>query len=304
MKCLIDQDILNYEIGSCGEYDVKDEETGEKTGEHVIRHPEFVLELLDNRIREIEEECSADERSTLYLTGDVNTIRMYNHYHRYEDIEPLVFKPNFRIDVATVKPYKGNRKDVVKPFHTSNIINYVLANYDVKVANGFEADDYMMIDCYKDLDNTIICTRDKDLRQGGKHHFGWECGLQPQFGPKEIDPFGEIVLSANRKKIVGEGIKFFYSQLLTGDTVDNIPGLPGCGVVKTFELLGELETELDLYTAVEAAYADKYGEGDHLSFLQEQAMLLWMVRRIRYDGTLVMWSLYDAMEGNGGIDNE
>ena len=243
------------------------------------------MELLDNRIAHILEECESTAPPTLYLTGDKKLMKKVG----------IEYVPNFRIDVATVKPYKGNRKDVVKPYHTDNILTYMLAMYDCKVANGYEADDYMMIDHYKDLDNTIICTRDKDLRQGGKHHFGWECGKQPQFGPKEITTFGELSYDKVKKKLTGEGIVFFYSQLLTGDTVDNIPGLPGCGPAKAFKLLDELTTEQELYEAVKAAYANVYVKADtHISSMNEQAQLLWMVRGFDENNELIMWEMLDG----------
>lgn len=287
MRCLIDADILIYEIGSCGEFDVKDDD-GEKTGEHVIRHSDFVFELLDQRIREICEECWSNQPPTLYLTGNEQVMRMYNKELKRKGEDQVEYKPNFRYAVATVKPYKGNRKDVVKPYHTENIIAYMFAKYEVKVANGYEADDAIIIDTMLDLDNTIVCTRDKDLRQAGKHHFGWACGKQEQFGPKEIDTFGSLEYNADKKKLTGEGIKFFYSQLLTGDPVDNIPGLPGCGPVKAFELLDELETEPDLLGAVEAAYEVRYGEFT-MNRIFEQADLLWMCQALDDDGNPVRW---------------
>ena len=286
MRCLIDADILLYEIGSCGQY--YEEEDVDKTN-LIIRHPDFVMELLDNRIEHIMEECESTTPPTLYLTGDKNLCGKIGEE----------YVPNFRHAVATVKPYKGNRKDVVKPYHTDNILTYMLAMYDCKVANGYEADDLMMIDCYKDLDNTIICTRDKDLRQGGKHHFGWECGKQPQFGPKEIDSFGELTYDETKKTLKGEGIKFFYSQLLTGDTVDNIPGLPGCGPAKAFKLLDGIETELELYEAAKVAYEGKYG-GDqqlHLERLCEQADLLWMCRGLDEMEAPIRWQIPEEENG-------
>lgn len=282
MRCLIDADILLYEIGSCGEYD------DEETGKHIIRSFDFVAELLDQRIKEIEGECWADQPSTLYLTGSEYVMGMVNRVIQRDGVLPIEYKPNFRFDVATVKPYKGNRKDVVKPYHTRNLIAYMMAMYDVDVANGYEADDAIIINTLLDPDNTIVCTRDKDLRQAGRHHFGWACGKQPQFGPKEIDPFGSLEYNATKKKLTGEGIKFFYSQLLTGDSVDNIPGLPGCGPAKAFKLLDELETEQELCKAVEAAYESKY-EGEGLDFMYEQAHLLYMIQEIDDEGRPVMW---------------
>jgi hypothetical protein len=62
-------------------------------------------------------------------------------------------------------------------------------------------------------------------------------------------------------KLRGSGLKFFYSQLLTGDQVDNYPGIPGLGATKAFELLETLNTEEELFTVVRDAYKAHYAGG-------------------------------------------
>lgn len=223
----------------------------------------------------------ATEPPTLYLTG----------------------KGNFRDAIATLKPYKGTRK-VEKPFHFKNLTAYILAHYDVVVAEGMEADDLLCVEQTKRLKqlDTIICTRDKDLRQCPGMHYGWECGLQPGFGPKRVSLMGQ--LNAHYKidkksgnevlyKVSGDGLKFFYAQILMGDTVDNIPGLPGAGPALAFNLLSELQSEEELFNAVLGAYTTKYGE-DARDRMYEQAQLCWMVRELDAEGKPVMWRMLDG----------
>ena len=69
-----------------------------------------------------------------------------------------------------------------------------------------------------------------------------------------------------------EGTKFFYTQLLTGDTADNIPGVQGIGPKKADKILEGLEDEYEMYEACLNAY-----QGD-LEFLVENAQLLWLRR--------------------------
>lgn len=95
-------------------------------------------------------------------------------------------------------------------------------------------------DVTADDHRTIIRTRDKDLRQCPGWHFGWELYNQPQFGPYLVDELGWIKLSDDRKKIRGVGYKFFASQMITGDHVDNISGLSKAGPVAAFELIDPL----------------------------------------------------------------
>lgn len=141
---------------------------------------------------------------------------------------------------------------------------------------------------------TIICTRDKDLRMVEGWHYGWECGAQPEFFPTYVEGMGEIRLieKKNKYEIKGEGLKFFYSQLLTGDPVDNIAGLPYCGAKTAFTLLEECQSEDECFEAVRGAYEKKYGDSWREE-MYEQAHLLWMVIRLDNHGNPVMWVMPD-----------
>lgn len=98
----------------------------------------------------------------------------------------------------------------------------------------------------KPFQETIICSRDKDLRMCPFWHYGWEHGNQPEFFPTYVERLGEITLSEDKKKIKGTGLKFFYSQLITGDTVDNIPGLPKGGPVLAALTLADAVSEQEM----------------------------------------------------------
>lgn len=287
MRCLLDADILTYEIANCGQF------TDEVTGELVVREFDYVASLLDDKVREIEALCWATEPSVLYLTGDRKLTKSVNKKRKHEGKEPIEFVPNFRFEVAKQKEYKGTRKQD-KPFHYNNIREYMLANYECVIAEGMEADDMICVElmCSGDKLDVICCSRDKDLRMVPGMHFGWECGKQPQFGPKRVDFIGEISLSKDRKSIKGTGIKFFYSQLITGDNVDNIPGLRGAGAVLAFESLADLGTEGALFECVAGLYEKKYGE-EWRSELREQADLLWMIRELDAQGQPIKYVMYD-----------
>lgn len=271
MQPLIDGDILLYECGF-----------GAETGWKSI-HPDstdpppwdYVSELVDARIEDICKAVEADIKPRLFLTG----------------------KDNFRMEIAKKVVYKGQRDELAKPWHYKNIKAYLIGCYEAEVVDDMEADDMMCIvqTMYEQEwpNSTIICTRDKDLRQCPGWHFGWELGNQPQFGPKLVDEIGAISLSPDNKKINGYGLKFFYSQLITGDKVDNVPGLPRKGPVFAFELLHDKETKDALEEAVVGAYKAHYGDTWKEELL-EQGQLLWMVRELDTEGKPVMWSLTDA----------
>ena len=90
-------------------------------------------------------------------------------------------------------------------------------------------------------------------------------------------------------KLKGSGLKFFYSQLITGDDVDCYSGLKGSGKTAAFNLLDSAKSEQELFDRVLNAYRDHYG--DEVSFkdwrgrqitagphqlLAEQGCLAWM----------------------------
>ena len=280
MKPLIDSDILLYELGFCGEYDDDD-------GEHHIREFEFVKELLDAKIEQICFAVGATEPPRLYFTG----------------------KDNFRDKIAQKKGYKANRKEKKKPFHYGNIRGYLEAVYDTVTAEGMEADDLLVVDqmaslrymdanpmAAQSVTETVICSRDKDLRMCPGWQYGWECGAQAEWGPKQVSPLGELTPKwkdeegGKMKKLAGEGISFFYAQLIMGDSVDNIPGIPGLGDKKAWLALKDCEDEDALRYVACNAYEEKYG-AEWVGEMEEQAYLLWMVRELNEDGSPVMWKI-------------
>lgn len=278
---LIDGDILLHEIGWSGEF--PDEE-----GEIVILDFERVAGLLDRKIELICEDVDATGPPMIYITGSKEIIERENKERKWRGEDPLEYLPIFRYDVAKSRPYKGTRKNP-KPYHFYNIVSYLKTYYNVVLSDsGLEADDMMCIE-QMSRDDTIICSRDKDLRICPGLHFSWECGGQAAKGPTLTDKVGwlemEIKEKVNsttgrvnkEKKVTGYGLSFFYFQMLAGDAADNIPGLPKWGAVKAYDTLHKLDTEQELYKAVKALYKEVMGDEAKDYFL-EQANLLWMVQ--------------------------
>ena len=252
---LVDCDVLLYEVGF-----------GVESSWDSPGYPPFdkAMEMIDMRIANICALVDADSPPILYLTG----------------------KGNFRNDIAVTAPYKERAGN--KPFHYYNLKAYVKAAYDTRWQDGLEADDLMAIKQTSRPFETIICTRDKDLRQVPGWHYGWELGNQPSFGPLLVEQPGLISLSEKRDKITGYGDLFFYSQCLTGDKVDTIPGLEGCGPVKAFDILFGSQTSLEAFNRVLEAYKAAY-EDDAERMLLEQGRLLYMTRELNKDGSPKLW---------------
>ncbi len=290
---LIDADVLRYEVGAVGEF------IDATTGEKVYRDFDFVRETFDGKIKDICEAVGASKPPLLYLTGDPDLNKRINKRRSREGLDPIEFSPNFRTALAEGKAHKGTRKGD-KPFHYNNLTAYILSEYDSIVSNGCEADDLICIEQFTRLTerDTIICTRDKDLRQCPGLHYGWECGKQPEFGPVEYDLLGsiELVRTKSGTKITGGGFAFFASQLLTGDVVDNIGGLKGMGPVGAYAILKDCTSVEGYLNAVRGVYSEKLGDAWEV-MLQEQCHLLWMVRERHPDGSFKFFNLREQLDG-------
>lgn len=291
MKALIDADILRYEIGFSSEF--KNEE-----GEDVLLNFDRCIELFEDKLSLILDEVQADDY-VLYLTADKYIVPIVNKLRKFRGEEPIELLPNFRENIAVTKPYKGTRKKS-KPQHFNNLTAYIIGNHPHYIANGIEADDAMAIEQYSTIlsneglafadgfnPDTIICSRDKDLRMIPGWHYSWECGKQASIGPVEVEGLGWLEERPDGK-VIGYGDIFFYYQMLIGDAVDNIGGVKGVGPKKALSVLSEARTGREAYEIVKWEYERVYGE-DWLNMLQENANLLWMVRELDNNGRPVFY---------------
>lgn len=233
-RALVDGDILLYEIGYSGE--ILDEDLGETVPLVFDR----VAWLLDEKINTIVKETQSDS-CQLFLTGRPD---IWNNKRMWGSSEDFV--PNYREEIAVTKPYKGTRP-AGKPFHFYNLIAYMLSEYDCWVTNGIEADDRLSIEQRKDPLHTIICSRDKDLKQVPGWHYSWECGAQKAIGPIKTDKNGWLEWDEEKDKLTGYGDAFLYAQMIMGDVVDNIPGLPRQGPAKAWKLWQAAEEDVDKF---------------------------------------------------------
>lgn len=253
MRALIDGDIIVYSVGFAtqasyfwvdGEmFDTKKEakvfcDKHKHEYDDIIQSvtPEDVTHAYYNAkklINRICEKTGADEYE-VYLTGE----------------------GNYRKDVATIQPYKGNRDTTHKPVHYEAITKYLIKTHGAEVIDGMEADDQLGIEQYasymdtykpamglalEDKDtatlDTVICTIDKDLDMITGMHYNWRKDSLYYVSPEDAD-------------------KFFYTQLLTGDSTDNIRGVPQIGKVKAAKLLKGCTSNLCAYNRVRQAYLD------------------------------------------------
>lgn len=206
----------------------------------------LVAERVDSNIQGILQGCGATTH-TLYLTGDD--------------------KSNFRFRVATIRPYKGHR-GTDKPFWYEHIRRYLQDQYKAEVVYGMEADDALGIEqCRRESaqlepGNSVICSVDKDLDMIPGYHYNELKSERGNYFISELD-----------------GLRNFYTQLLTGDSTDNIPGLYFVGPSNSWvKKVREMDSEFDMFCFVRHKYQSYFGSYWN-EFLFENAMLLWIKRQ-------------------------
>lgn len=256
MKSLIDGDLILYRAGfACQKnayYVLNDDgellatcngkreadEYLEQIGGKGVVHKNEVVEPLGHAIQALKTSIDCIVRDSggsdfdIYLTGE----------------------GNFRDEIATIQPYKGNRDPENKPFYYKELREFMVEHYLACVVDGMEADDAMGIhQSTSEAGTTIICSLDKDMDMIPGWHYNWVKGF---------------------KYYVDDtmALRAFYTQLLTGDVTDNIRGVSGIGPVKAAKILAGKESEYDLYEACVQAYQGNLIE------LNENAQLLWIKR--------------------------
>lgn len=166
-------------------------------------------------------------------------------------------KSNFRYEVATIKPYKGNRSSE-KPVHFDAVRQFYKDYYDAIVTVRMEADD--AIGLAHDPDTDIIATRDKDLNCIPGLHYDWVKG-SCSFITEDVADLS------------------FYSQLLTGDSTDNILGLYGVSKEsKLLKNLQDLKTNEERLQYVRSQYESRFGSYAD-TFLSETCNLVWILQK-------------------------
>jgi len=208
----------------------------------------------------LDEACAGARAS---LQSIINEIGEEGHIYLTES------KSNFRIaEASEAYPYKGNRAEADKPELLADIKQWMIDEYDAELQQGQEADDALSIAAC-----TLghgIATIDKDLDGCPGWHFNWVRNDIYYVTEEQAD-------------------RFFYNQMLTGDSTDNIPGLfkrtGKKAMAKVKAPLDELTQPAEMYAYVKQVYMDAVEEKAMLSdeadvtyWLLTQGRCLWMRR--------------------------
>lgn len=167
---------------------------------------------------------------------------------------------NFRYDVATIKPYKGNRDKTHKPKYFNEISEYIVHRWKAEQVEGIESDDAIGIEqSQAPWGTTVICSNDKDMKQIAGWHFNWVKGELELVSPEDAD-------------------LMFWWQMMVGDTSDNIPGIKQVGEKRASKVLEDNHYRIDLVKPlVEQMYQKQYGS-TWREAMNEVATLLYIHR--------------------------
>lgn len=210
-----DVDRLCYAAGYAAEHKQPDGTTEVEPLSHVLQ---TVKQSLNKTLRDLKAE-DGDRGWWLFLSGP----------------------GNFRFDVATIRPYKGNRTQP-KPFHYEAIRKYLVEQWASEVTFGYEADDAVCMKMYEEGPGAICCGVDKDFLQIPGLHY---------------NPVKEEWKQISER----EAWMAYWTQVLTGDSIDAIVGCPKIGKVKAAKILDGARSEQDAYRRCLEAYKVAYDKG-------------------------------------------
>lgn len=195
---------------------------------------EEAIEGMDNFINQIGNTCNADGLLLCLTKG-----------------------PNIRHQYAKTKTYKGNRKYGEKPIYYDELRAHMIDFWGAWVQPGYEADDLIFIartELQKNFDRVILATNDKDCLQYPGVYLDYK-----------------KMLFMNIKEEAAS--KSFWTQMITGDSTDNISAIEGAGPKAAEKLLKDKDYKEYSQTVLKA-YIDKYEEKHGIERFYESYKLL------------------------------
>lgn len=181
------------------------------------------------------------------------------------------------------QPYQANRDPNAKPSLLAPIRKelkgYIESKYpEITIIENLQlqADDGIIIDSYNLKQDVVVWSPDKDLRVTPASYYEISTGVIDTIPNR----FGYITIGSTEtgnNKPKGHGTKFFWWQMLMGDTADNIKGLrsykgKSIGAVRAYNLIKDITDEQECANFVLECY--KSIDQNPLP----EGSLLWLLR--------------------------
>jgi len=211
--------------------------------------------------------CKADE---FRLYSEVPNSRTYRH------------------ELAFTTAYKNRPSKPMypRPLYLNKMKQWCVDELNAIEFSDIEADDALCIvqtGCLMRGEESIIAQNDKDILQCQGKHFRLHKDHRDFV---IVEGYGELT-ELKKDKIIGNGSKFFFVQMMWGDVTDTYGGLKGYGPKKVWNLLLPTTTYEEGLAVVEAEYRKVHGDDWYKHFL-EQGRLAWMLRTPVTDG-IPLW---------------
>lgn len=168
-------------------------------------------------------------------------------------------KPNFRDSIPLPRKYKGGRDGGMRPVHLSDCHNYLRNRYNALVAEGRESDDVIASAAwagYVTGQKIVQCTIDKDANGCT----GWLLNWDKMESPVLVKGLGSLYMKDG--KVKGTGRKWFYAQVLLGDSTDDYKPTDLCdaqfGDVSVFKALDPCTTDAECWNVIADCYKRWY----------------------------------------------
>ena len=180
------------------------------------------------------------------------------------DVAELYLSPagqaSFRFEIYP--EYKANRAKLHKPTHYKALRDYAVKHMGAVVADNVEADDMLTIRSNElGEGNWVFITNDKDLRQTPGTHYDWS---------------KKTTTEVDRET----AMRSLYTQVLTGDSVDNIKGCPGIGPAKAAKALRDAADDTEMLEVCKWLYLQAYS-GDEEYAMQDLKLNIRLVRMLQ-----------------------
>ena len=164
-------------------------------------------------------------------------------------------KGNFRKFIAS--SYKANRKDTELPPLLDELHEYCKSDWYAQWAYGIETDDLVAKIWHESNENNespVIVSIDKDYLQ-----------------------FPAMIFNYNKKKLVKvtelEALKNFYTQMIVGDSADNIKVCKNKGKAYADKLFKDLTSKYQIVKAVYGVYREHYKSKAKLKYIESYNLL-------------------------------
>lgn len=213
---------------------------------------------------------------------------------------------SFRVELSTLKKYKDNRKDMLRPLHMDAVTEYLERKFKAEIVTDIEADDRCVIEAYNNP-NAVIQGLDKDYYSAPVKFFNVN---RPDEGVQDCNQFGSLWLD-DKGDVRGIGRMHLYWQVASNDTSDNYAAncfsdIKWAGK-SAYKSLVEAKTDTEAWEKLKGIFQYLYPEEKTvLGWRNDPINLTWdyvlnemfvMARMLRFEGDNL--NAYDVMDKLG-----